>query len=67
MDESRRLEVSREPGLVKAGNEWPLKEEPEQKVKRFVSLPLPHDTGNGHCWMPIEWIALQSLKVVPRK
>jgi len=39
MDESRRPEISREPGLVQTGNEKPLNEEPEQKVKRFVSLP----------------------------
>jgi hypothetical protein len=39
MDESRRQEILREPGLVEAGIGGPLNEEPEQKVKRFVSLP----------------------------
>jgi hypothetical protein len=47
MDESKRHEISREPGLMGTGNGEPLNEEPEQKVKRFVSLPQPHDTGRG--------------------
>jgi hypothetical protein len=39
MEESKRQDISREPGLVKTGIGEPLNEEPEQKVKRFVSLP----------------------------